>query len=273
MTAATQSSPFLRLPVEIRLEIFSYILTSDPNDGFALYNTPNHPLTGLCIDDSYSSPSQLEILLTCRQFRQDLTCLAFNRTSFVIKDGFTPIPTQMGILKPWHISNLRHIAFVGGNRQLREMVHWVRYPFNMPDLRLEKLDFVFHRSGHWHYPHDQTAFLAHLLRRLENVQTLRFVRNGAHIKGFFKTWYNRLVGLILKEDHRFRYDWAGGPPVHWWDWVYDAEKQMFELSAKEPRPVVEEQVYMEGVKPWIEELMREMEMEEDDPDPRSRIGF
>ncbi|KAF2649426.1 hypothetical protein K491DRAFT_200702 [Lophiostoma macrostomum CBS 122681] len=275
MTSVTQPSPFLRLPVELRLEIFSYNLTSDPNDGFSLYNTPNHPIAGLCVDDNYSSSSKLEILFVCRQFQQDLTRLAFTRTSFVIKDGFTPIPTQMSVLKPWHISSLRRIAFVAGNRQLREMVHWVRYPFNMPDLKLETLDFVFHRSGHWHYPHDQTAFLVFLLRRLEGVQTLRFIRNGANIKGFFKTWYNRLVGLILKEDHRLRYDVQGGPqlPTHWWEWNYDVEKQTFEVRANEPWPVVEEQVYIERVKPWIEELMKQMEVEEEDPDPRSRIGF
>lgn len=162
------------------------------------------------------------------------------------------------------------------------MVHWERFPFNAATLRLERLSVVFHRSGYWHYPSDHTSDLVSLLRRLTNIQRLKFIRNGAHIKGYFKTWFNRLVGLILKEDHRWRYDVVPVPgagrahpslPAHWWDWEFDDEEQSFELVAKEPMAIVKEEVYMETVKPFVEELMRNMEMEEEDPDPRSRNAY
>lgn len=104
------------------------------------------------------------------------------------------------------------------------------------------------------------------------MHKLRFIRNGANIKGYFRTWFNRLVGLILKEDHHQRYDFPGAPhlPVRWWDWRFDEGEQSFELVARDPVGVVEEQEYMEMVKPWIEQLIRGMEDEQMNPDPRGR---
>lgn len=276
MADTTIKPNFFTLPAEIRLDILSYIFHQEPNTGFWLYRSSLLPPIGLYINEAYTDPqSRLDILLVCRQFRDDFTRLAFNNTQFVIRDTFTPVPNRLSILQPYQASALKSISFVACAAQFRDMVHWHQYPFNNPNLRLDTLSIVFHRSGHWHYPHEFTTDLVSLLRRLENVKTLKFIRNGANIKGFFRTWFNRLIGLILKEDHRHIYDVADAPklPVCWWDWNYSEAEQSFELASKEPRPVVPEEDYMEIVKPLIEELMMQMEIEEVDPDPRARNGW
>lgn len=80
---------------------------------------------------------------------------------------------------------------------------------------------------------------------------------------------------MLKEDHHHRYDFPGGPclPLHWWEWHFSDEEQMFEFVAREPLDVVEESVYMEIAKPLVEELMKIMLAEEMDPEPRARAGW
>lgn len=145
----------------------------------------------------------------------------------------------------------------------------------MEELQLESLTIAMHMSTHWHYPSDFTSDMVGLLRRLQNVKVLRFVLNRANVKGFFKTWYNRLIGLVLKEDHFQRYDAPGAPNMEktWWIWSYDENARWFELLAQKPKPVMNEADYMEMVKPWVERLVADMEDEEEDTDPRARNGW
>lgn len=106
---------------------------------------------------------------------------------------------------------------------------------------------------------------------------LRPVSTMAYRKmtGFFKTWFNRLVGLILKEDHHQRYDFPGAPhlPVNWWGWCFDEEEQSFELVATQPVGVMAEEEYLEMAKPYLDALMKDIMVEEMDPDPRARVGW
>ncbi|KAF2191582.1 hypothetical protein K469DRAFT_558543 [Zopfia rhizophila CBS 207.26] len=275
MTDTTPSSRFLTLPAELRLAILDFALSSQNNgDGFC-NRSPVWP-GGLYLDENYSSSSSnLGILLTCRQFRHDFTVLAFSRIPFVITDIYSSLLTRLNILQSHQISAIRHLTFVAGARQFREMVHWHRYPFNVEALRLDSLKVVLHRSAHWHYPSDFTSDMVSLLRRLQHVQSLSFFRNGANVKGFFKTWYNRLIGLVLKEDHYQRYDAPSAPNVEdtWWDWGFDDSGEWFELQAREKRALLAEEEYLEGMRPMVERLMREMEREEVDPDPRARNGW
>jgi hypothetical protein len=260
-----QRTTLFSLPTELRLEILSYIYVQEPNSGYKQYGSPLLPPTGLYLDDSYSSSSALALLSVCKQFRHDFSRLAFNKTHFIITDTFTPVPKLMASLQTYQITALRHISFIiAGQSHFRNMVHWTNYPFSNPDLQLDTLAIVFHRSGHWHYPHDFIKETVSLLRRLENVTTLRFIRNGANIKGFFRTWFNRLIGLILKEDHFNRYDHSDGPqlPRFWWDWNFNSEEQSFGLKAREPMDIIEEEEYMKIVAPLIEQLMMDMQMEE-----------
>jgi hypothetical protein len=255
---------FLTLPVEIRLHILEYVLAQEHNTGFVLVTTPNHPKAGLCIDDAYSSSSHLLPLLVCQQFHRDCARLAFRSTHFHITRRSIPPLQRVEILQDWQISALRHLSFIAGAKVLEQMKYWTAGPCNLPNLHLERLDVVLHRKVEWHYPTVFIPDLVSLLRRLINVRTLRFIKNGTIVRGSFKKWYNRLVGLILKEDHKMRYDVPDAPrlPIHWWTWKFDEEGQWFELEAGEPRGVMEEEDYMEMVKPWIQELVKEMEVEE-----------
>lgn len=139
-------------------------------------------------------------------------------------------------------------------------------------LRLDKLTIVLHQTSH-HYLFDFTADTAKLLRRLQGVRSLVFVRNQAYVKGAFKTWCNRLIGIILKMDHYERYDVQ--PPnleQTWWVWEFDEQAETFSLDARPSKEVVDEESYMQQIKPLVEQLMISIESEEWNPDPRVRNG-
>ncbi|KAF2864729.1 hypothetical protein BDV95DRAFT_600288 [Massariosphaeria phaeospora] len=263
----------LTLPAELRLQILSHVLQQPRNAGL-LRTTPT-PKPSLLLDSSYTASRNLSLLLTCHQFQHDFTQLAFSHTTFVVTDMYSPLATLLRPLQLCQLSSLRRIAFVAGTRQFEEMVHWCRFPFNTEALRLEELSVVLHRSAYWIYLSDFTTEMVGLLRRLENVKVLRFIRNMAHVKGDFRTWYNRMIGLVLKEDHYQRYDALGAPNVEstWWEWSYVEEDVAFELVAQDAKPVIPEDQYMEFVKPKVERLVKDMELEEEDSDPRSRNGW
>ncbi|KAF2734817.1 hypothetical protein EJ04DRAFT_436375 [Polyplosphaeria fusca] len=277
MDEPSHSRTLLTLPAELRLHIFSYLLQSHKHTARALHlqsgATPSR--ASLCLDADYLASHHLRLLLVCRRFRDDLSALAFRHTQFLVTDIYGKIATKLNVLQPWQLENVRDIAFVAGAQQFKEMVHWRRHPFNLPDLRLESLTVVLHRSSHWHYLSNYTTDMVGLLRRLEKLQVLKFVQNAANVKGFFKTWCNRLIGLILKVDHFQRYDAPGAPNMEnsWWDWAFDDAEQSFTLTRSDPKPVLAEEEYMGFVKPAIDKLMESMEAEEEDPDPRARLMY
>ncbi|KAF2015294.1 hypothetical protein BU24DRAFT_491558 [Aaosphaeria arxii CBS 175.79] len=279
MSQIHQTSPFLRLPPEIRLAIMEHVFEPPPrNTGFitphSISACPRSNLSHLILDTTYFPSTSLALLLTCHQFSHDFTRLAFTHTPFTLTNPFTPLAPQITkTLHPHQIASIRHLRLVAGAHQFRDMCTWRQHAFNLPTLHLATLDIVFHSSGYWHYPADFTADVVQLLRRLEGVDALRFVRNGALVKGGFKTWCNRVVALVLKEDHWNRYDAPGAPVLEatWWTWTFWDREQVFELVAMEgERGAMPEEVYMKEVGPLVEALMRSVESEEREPDPRPR---
>lgn len=96
------------------------------------------------------------------------------------------------------------------------------------------------------------------------------MRNAAPVKGSFKAWYNRLVGLIMKVDHQERY--VSDPPNPekvWWEWSFDETGQRICLEAGPPREWVGEEEYLEGMLGRVEALRESVEGEEVNLDPRS----
>ncbi|KAF2677838.1 hypothetical protein K458DRAFT_318450 [Lentithecium fluviatile CBS 122367] len=260
----SDTPPLLSLPTELCLQILELVLLQHPNAGFIRSEkSPTTQYHGLVIDDNYSSSSQLNILLTCRQFKHDFAALAFRSTTFLLK---TPLPFNMLLrrLQNHQIASLRKLAFITSSERICALVHWVDYPFDAENIRLEELTIVFDSAEHWHFPSQYTRELVALLRRLQNVQVLRFVRNSAQFNGSFRTWYNRLVGLILKEDHHQRYDAPDAPntEVTWWKWRYDYMDNSFELVAQPPKPILPEAEYIDFVAPMVRGLMNDMEVEE-----------
>ncbi|KAF2106869.1 hypothetical protein BDV96DRAFT_506993 [Lophiotrema nucula] len=277
MAEPSPATTFASLPAELRIQILTYVVAQPSLAGFERIVPPTFPAnmsTKLHVDNDYTSSANLAPLLVCKQWHDDFAHLAFRKTHFVVTDMYNTLPQRLDMLSDWKLQNIRKIAFVAGARQFRELVHWPQYPFNNPSLRLDSLTVVLHRSAHWHYPSDFTRDMVNLLRRLENVKVLKFIRNGANVKGFFKTWYNRLIGLLLKEDHFQRYDVAGGPHLEktWWEWRYRDEDQSFEMRSREAKPVMAEEEYMEFVKPLVGRLMNEMAEEEMSPSSGNRNG-
>ncbi|KAH9826504.1 hypothetical protein Tdes44962_MAKER00467 [Teratosphaeria destructans] len=262
----------LSLPAEIRIQILEDVFDDNIlNDAFKHRNIHG----GIMLDDNYTIRRYLQPLPTCKQLYHDGILLATTRTHFVTHSLFiaSNIPGRLSILHPKQIQAIRSFTFVADARHFRKLQDWGHCPFGVSQLKLDTLTVVLHRSSFWHYLFDFTSSLVHLLRGLQNVKRLIFVRNQARVKGSFKTWYNRLVGLILKTDHYNRY--MNIPALLesvWWEWSFDDVAQSFCLEAKTARPWVGEQEYMAQIQPLMMALKESIETEEWNPDPRAHNG-
>lgn len=257
------------MPAEIRNSIFEYAFKQS-GAGFKLKNKGV-----VVLDEDYSAQLQLQCLRTCKQIHMDAGLLAFHRTAFVTTNLFINIPDRLAQLPTEHLEALRSITFVADARRFRKLHvhHWKTSPFGIPALDLDTLTVVLHRSSAYHYLFDFTANIVQLLRNLQGIRRFVFVKNEAFVKGSFKTWYNRLVGLMLKVDHHERYNiFPPQPEKTWWTWSFDEAAQTFCLTAMPAKPLVDEAVYIESILPLVEELRISVENEEWNPDPRSRNG-
>ncbi|KAK6435455.1 hypothetical protein LTR95_008360 [Oleoguttula sp. CCFEE 5521] len=259
----------LQLPTELLTHIFEYVF-EDSDTG-----PINHMPNGIAVlNSSYTASSKLWPLLACRQLYYDHQFLALAYTSFSITSPFANIHARLISLAPDLQSALRSLTFVADDRHFRKLIAWGSCPFDMPNLRLDTLTVVLLASSRWHFLFDHTKDLVQLLRRLHNLKRLVFVRNNASVKGSFKTWCNRLIGLILKIDHEQRY--LVDPPCLeqvWWSWEYDPQAQTFTLEAREARELLGEDEYMREVLGLMETLRISVESEEWNPDPRSRVMY
>ncbi|CZT15117.1 uncharacterized protein RCC_01012 [Ramularia collo-cygni] len=269
-TVQARTNGFETLPCELRLQILEHVFAD--NLDHSVFN--GHGMsTGLLLDDKYMAHHHLQPLLTCRQMYQDASLLAMSRTNFVVSNLFFRVPERLARLHVKQIEALRSIAFVADARHFRELIAWNGSPFGMPGLQLETLTIILHRSSFWHYLFDFTADVVKLLRNLKGIRKFVFVRNGARVKGSFKTWCNRLVGLIMKIDHQERY-MKSVPCLEmtWWEWRFDDVAQSLCLEARAARPLVDEETYFQQMMPLMEALRVSVEDEEWNPDPRAHNG-
>lgn len=263
---------YIDLPAEIRMAILEYVFAGNRQlDGFKNHNAPG----GLIFDEDYGIAESLQPLMTCRQMYHDACLLAFHNTAFVTNSLFIAnnIPERLAVLHPKQIAAIRSITFVADARHFRKLIDWGDCPFGMRQLQLDTLTLVLHKSSFWHYLFDFTSDVVQLLRNLQGVRRLVFVRNDARVKGSFHTWYNRLVGLIMKVDHHERYNKSPFNPERvWWQWKFDPIAQSICLEALPSKPLIAEEAYMQQMKPLMEELQASIENEEWNPDPRVRNG-
>lgn len=266
ISVPTSKGYLLSLPAEIRSHILEYVF--DHN----LDQTGFKPITEskiAVVDHDYSVNTLLAPLLTCRQLYLDGHLLAFRRTHFAVTNLYINIPERLSRLSKKQCDALRSMSLVADSRHFRNMRSWGDNAFG---LRLDKLAIVLHQTSH-HYLFDFTADIAKLLRRLQGVQSVVFVRNQAYVKGAFKTWCNRLIGIILKMDHYERYDaQPPNPEQTWWVWEFDEQAEIFRLDARPSKEMIEEEAYMLQIRPLVEQLMISIEGEEWNPDPRVRNG-
>jgi hypothetical protein len=204
---------------------------------------------------------------------QEGSLLALSKTHFVVSNLFFKVSERLAVLHVKQIEAIRSIAFVADARHFRKLIDWNGSPFGMQCLQLETLTIILHRSSFWHYLFDFTADIVKLLRSLKGIRRFVFVRNAARVKGSFKTWYNRLVGLIMKIDHQERYmKTVPCLETTWWSWSYDEVAQSFTLEAQPAKALVDEESYLQGMMPLMEELRISVENEEWNPDPRAHNG-
>ena len=264
-----QPASLLTLPSEIRSCILEYVF-DDNLSHTGLRNGIGN--SSVVINHLYSAPSLLAPLLACRQLYLDGHIPAFKRTHFLVTNLYIDIPERLARLSNKQLSALRSIALVADSRHFRGMRSWGSHAFNNADLHLDSLTIILHQTTH-HYLFDFTADIAKLLRRLQGVRRITFVRNQAYVKGAFKTWCNRLIGIIMKIDHYERYD--AKPPNReqtWWAWKFNEEAETFCLDARPSKEMVDEETYMQQIKPLVDQLMTSIESEEWNPDPRTRNG-
>jgi hypothetical protein len=238
-----QTACLLGLPSEIRTHILEYVLDGSTTHTGLIKDTRG-PRRAVIIDHDYSAAATLVPLLACKHLYLDGRIPALKRTHFLVTNLYINIPERLSRLSDKQLGALRSIAFVADSRQ----------------------------ASH-HYLFDFTADIAKLLRKLQRVRCVVFVRNHAYVKGAFKTWCNRLIGIIMKIDHYERYDvQPPNPEQTWWAWKFDDEAEVFCLEALPSKEMVDEETYMQQIKPLVDKLMTSIESEEWNPDPRTRNG-
>lgn len=273
-----QQPHILHLPAEIRVNILEYVFSSSSSSFSSSAGLKTSSTGEILLDEHYRASQHLQPLLVCRQFYREASLFAFSHTPFLISNLFTSIPQrlqqhqhqqqQTPLLHPQQTASIRSLAFVADKRHFRNLIDWHDgHPWGIPSLSLETLTIILHRSSAWHYMFDFTSSLVSLLRRLRGVRRIIFVQNAALVKGSFRTWYNRLVGLMLKIDHRERYErFPARGEVTWWVWGFDEVGRTFTLEARPAKEMgVEEERYMVQMLPLVEELRRDVEREEWNP--------
>ena len=264
-----QPASLFTLPSEIRSYILEYAFDDNLSHTGLRKSNGN---SSIMMDHMYNASSLLAPLLTCRHLYLDGHIPAFQRTHFLVTNLYIDIPERLSRLSNKQLTALRSITLVADSRHFRNMRAWDDHAFSNSVLHLDSLTIVLNQTTH-HYLFDFTADIAKLLRRLQGVRRMVFVRNRAYVKGAFKTWCNRLIGIIMKIDHYERYD--AKPPNSeqtWWVWKFDDEAETFCLDARPSKAVVDEETYMQQIKPLVDQLMLSIESEEWNPDPRTRNG-
>ena len=264
MTEATRQPPFFSLPTELRLHIAAYVLEQSPSTGFTQIGGTAKPRPlfqvqqnhGLSLIPNYTAASNLALLLVCRQFRDDFTRLALQKTIFVLHiDPARVIADQSEAL----LQNVHRLAIQCHSDVITS---WHEYPFDKECLKLDELHI-----GMMGAPNSMEV--VKLLRRLRNVQCLRFIKTQELARDYLSL-YNNFIGAMLKEDHYQRYDAPNAPNLEftWWTWSLSKEEQHLTLVAQGPKPVMEEEDYMLFVKPLVDDVMMWAEAERVRGEPR-----
>lgn len=263
----SQVTSILSLPSEILENVLTFAFSEDGVSGIKCDGSGT-----MISDQDYKGSSSMAPLLACKQLYLDGNLPAFRRTHFSVTNLYINVPDRLSQLTSRQVQAIRSIALTVDKRHFRALESWGEYAFGRRELDLDELTIVLHQTSQ-HYLFDFTADVVKLLRNLQGVRRLTFVRNRAHVKGAFKTWCNRLIGLLLKIDHHERYIvQPPNPEQTWWTWGFNDTAQVFSLEACASKPMLDEESYMQQIKPLVESLMLSIESEEWNPDPRTRNG-
>lgn len=248
------ATTFSSLPAELRLQIAAFVLEQPPNAGLIYEEDVRDDNTGIVdmfsdvvkvsgfhLDPRYSAADNLSILRVCRQFRNDFFDLAYQKTRFLLVEN----ATELILRQPeGHLRNVRKLAIRCDSSTLAAWDHW---PFNDERVHLDELCIAL-LPDERKYP-----VLVRVLRNLRDVESIRIMHHPLSTS-VNRVDCNRLIGLILKEDHYQRYDAPNAPNLEstWWDWSCKGSTGDFIFVAQEPKPIMEEAEYMKFVKPKID---------------------
>jgi hypothetical protein len=237
--ATTPSATFLSLPTELRLQIAAYALEQPKRVNPSKERYCGTELAYQQVDPDYYASHNLSLLRVCHQFHRDFSSLAYRMTTFVVASN------KMQAIKWQPAANVRNLRRLVLQHPLDVMLFWDDYPFDNESLHLDELCILIDVPNY--------EPMMGLLRRLQNVKTLRFFHTGPRPE----IAYARLVSAMQKDDHFQRYDAACAPNIGctWWDSTFDAQSISSDLVARKPVPLMAEGDYMVMMKPKVEELM------------------
>lgn len=234
---------FLSLPIELRLQIAEYAFEQPPNAGLSYHS--HYPIKW---DPSYSSAHSLSLILVCRQFRDDFTSIAYQKTRFLLGINADQIVDN---LSDEFLKNIRKLAV---SIELHLIVDWEETGllFGRDCIHLDELCLSSPMPG-------LEYLLVKMLRRLRNVKTIRFILPH-DVAEESRLTTNRLIGAMWKENHYQRYDAPEAPNLEsvWWKYELDEQDRSVRLVAQEAKPAMEEEDYMLLMAPLVQRLMSEM---------------
>ncbi|KAJ4298236.1 hypothetical protein N0V90_006135 [Kalmusia sp. IMI 367209] len=177
MTTTMTRVGLLSLPAELSIRIFELFFHLPSNAGFLHATVPipggPQPSQGLVLDREYSAAACLNILLVCRQLRDEFTNLAFRNTVFVIRhDPLDMNPRTIRSILPHQFENVRNLILVADDFRLR---HMQKYLYRVKGWQLDKLTFALFDVDYSVASHLMN--ITKLLLTLKDVQSLRFIRN------------------------------------------------------------------------------------------------
>ncbi|KAF2852581.1 hypothetical protein T440DRAFT_466711 [Plenodomus tracheiphilus IPT5] len=257
MPIVAAGGPLLSLPAELRLHIAAYVLEQPRNAGLTQRRTGSDIVwrPGSFVPDAtYSSASNLHLLLVCRLFYNDFVRLAYEKTTFMLRHSADKHIDQLPTTR------LQSIRKVIVPFEQLDVLKWQEPNkfFIQSYIRLESLSIT--NFERWD-AQSHTKIMVDFLRHVENIESIRIILQGnpPH-KQRNQCW--ALVGAVLKDDHYQRYDAPDAPNLEntWWNWSYDRQAHTFSLTAQEARPFMEEEAYMVYAAPLIHGLMDELQV-------------
>lgn len=231
MTSPPQRTTLLSLPVELRLIIAAYALEQPRRIGLDDAETIKfrNGRRRLRLISEYKPSTNLAILLVCRQFNNDFTRLAFQKTRFVLRSDAS------GIICDQTDAFLRDVRRLVVCCTSDTIAAWDAFPFNTECLQLDQLDFVTMITSKV----DLKPFVR-MFRQLQNVKEISFTfdpktEHPAH------GWVRLLVAM-LKEDEYQRYHAPNAPNIEatWWNWTFHSKINWGVFVAQPPKPIMPE---------------------------------
>ncbi|KAH7139663.1 hypothetical protein B0J13DRAFT_638606 [Dactylonectria estremocensis] len=194
---------FVRLPAEIRNEIYSILFSST-----RLTYGSRHPLR-MNSSNIKPAPNALALIQTCRQAKEEIGDTWISQITLRFEDPETMLE-KLTSLPPGAISNIRHLHILGYTLILSVPQGSVRFRLSkilklLPGLCLDTITILSDRGTYFIYD-----TVTELLRDSCGWKELRYITRSSDVLGFAKSAYYQPV----KKSEKYRY-WRLPQPLYW----------------------------------------------------------